>query len=492
MQTLSNNIKFGLISPVQSNLDRSTITSSIVHIGVGNFHRSHQETIFQQYMEKTGNHNLGVYGISTRDNDKELSRLLKDQDCLYTVLEQSDRDRAKDYIISSLLSYSILSESLHEIIEKLTSPETTLVTLTVTEGGYNFNDSTGEFQISNPDIQHDIKNSTKPRTFYGLIYEALKIRREKGIAPFDLLSCDNVEKNGTILKKGVLTFAALISLEMKKWVEENVAFPCSMVDRITPLTSDLDKKYVKDTYGFIDNAPVPSEPFILWVIEDEFNNPRPDLDKLENVYFVKDVSNHEKMKMRLLNAGHVLFSHMALYEGLEFSSDFMTTAPFDKAVETMMRKEALPFVGEVAGFDVIGFLENTIKRFKNTKIKDQTLRLATDTSNRTTKFILPTIEDSISRDNVAPPLLTLGVAGWAYCLSEELFFDDILRDKLVSAAKTAVRTSGRAFVEALPEIFSDTLRNSSEFVKQFELSLKLIRENGPARAIAMTLEEYYC
>lgn len=491
MQILNNDIKFNSKSPVQADLDRSKITSSIVHIGVGNFHRSHQETFYQQYMKKTGVNNLGVYGISTRDNDKKLSGLLKDQDCLYTVLEQSDSDDAKDYIVSSLLSFSILSENFDGIIDKLTNPATTLVTLTVTEGGYNFNDSTGEFQLSSPDIQHDIADISHAKTFYGLIYHALTVRKEKGIAPFDLLSCDNVEKNGKILKKGVLAFAGEISSEMKLWIEENVAFPCSMVDRITPLTTDEDRQYVKDTYTYIDNVPVPSEPFILWIIEDEFNNPRPDLDKLDNVYFVEDVSNHEKMKMRLLNAGHVVFSHLALCEGLEFSSDFMTADPFDRGVETMMRKEALPYVGEVKGFDVVGFLDNTVKRFKNTKIKDQTLRLATDTSNRSTKFILPTIEDSIKAVNVAPPLLTLGVAGWAYALLQDIFFEDILRDKLLAAAKEAVKTGGKAFIEGMPEIFSETLQGSPIFIERFEESLDLIRENGPAKALSMTLDRFY-
>ncbi|MDF1566389.1 MAG: mannitol dehydrogenase family protein [Spirochaetaceae bacterium] len=491
MQTLNNSTIFGSKSPERYKLSRSEITSSIVHIGVGNFHRSHQEYFFQKYMEETKQTDLGVYGISVRDNDKKLAELMNTQDCLYTVLEQSDNDDTEDFVISSLLSYKILSESCSQILVKLTEPTTTLVTLTVTEGGYNFNDSTGEFILSNPDIQNDIKDTSKPRSFYGLIYEALKQRKERGIAPFDLLSCDNVEKNGKILKKGVLSFADQIFTEMKTWIEKNVAFPCSMVDRITPLTTDQDREYVKQTYGYIDQAPVPCEPFILWVIEDEFNNARPDLDRLDDVYFVKDVSPHEKMKMRLLNAGHVVFAHMALYEKLVFSCDFMTSYPFDKGVETMMRKEALPYVGEVPDFDVIGFLENTIKRFRNTKIKDQTLRLATDTSNRTTKFILPTIEDALKAGNPVPPLLTLGVAGWCYALSEDLFFEDVLRDRLLTAAKEAVTKRGKAFLDAVPEVFSNTLRNSQFFVEQFEESLKLIMENGPAKAIDLTLHKYY-
>ncbi|MDA3955645.1 mannitol dehydrogenase family protein [Oceanispirochaeta sp.] len=491
METLSNTLKFNKKSPLLPRLDRSKMTSSIVHIGVGNFHRSHQETFFQRYMEETGQVDLGIYGISVRDNDKPLAQLLNSQDCLYTVLEQSDSDEPRDYLISSLLNYKILSESCKQIIEKLSDPATTLVTLTVTEGGYNFNDSTGEFQILNPDIQHDIVHTAEPKTFYGLLYEALKSRRAKGISPFDLLSCDNVEKNGEILKKGLLTFASQISNEMKEWIEQNVAFPCSMVDRITPLTSKQDKEYIKEEYSYIDNCPVPCEPFILWVIEDHFNNARPDLDKLDNVYFVEDVSPHEKMKMRLLNAGHVTFAHMALYEGLEYSSDFMTTYPFDRAVEKMMREEALPFVGEVPDFDVIGFLNNTIKRFRNPKIKDQTLRLATDTSNRITKFVLPTIEDSIRSIDQAPPLLTLGVAGWCHALSEGQEFSDPLRESLVEAAQKAVKTEGREFILAFPEIFTETLRESSVFMEVFEESLILICENGPARAISMTLERHY-
>ncbi len=491
MNKLNNTLQFGEKAPVLPEMDRSEMRASIVHIGVGNFHRSHQETFFQQFMEDTGRRDLGVFGVSVRDADKPLADLLNRQDCLYTVLEQSDRDPAKDYLVSSLLAYKIMSESADEIMSKMTDPSTTLVTLTVTEGGYNFNDSTGEFIINNPDIQHDLTDRSIPRSFYGLLYEALSIRKEKGVAPFDLLSCDNVAKNGEVLKKGVLSFAAEVSAEMKEWIENNVAFPCSMVDRITPLTTDADRNYVKETYGYSDEVAVPCEPFILWVIEDHFNNPRPDLDKLGNVYFADDVAPHERMKMRLLNAGHVVFSHMALYEGMEFSCDFMNADPFDRGVELMMRKEALPFVGEVPGFDVNGFLENTLSRFKNAKIKDQTLRLATDTSNRTTKFILPTIEDSVSARSTAPPLLTLGVAGWCFALSKGLEFDDYLRPRLLKAAEAAVSAEGRDFIKALPEIFSPVLQESEAFLTLFDDSLKLIIKEGPAGALRATLAKYY-
>jgi mannitol 2-dehydrogenase len=478
-------------APVLPGLERSEMSGSIVHIGVGNFHRSHQETFFQRFMEETGRRDLGVYGVSVRDADKPLAQLLNSQDCLYTVLEQSDRDEAKDYLVSSLLSYKVMSERADEIMAKMTDPATTLVTLTVTEGGYNFNDSTGEFILDNPDIRHDLSDRSVPRSFYGLIYESLRRRRDKGTAPFDLLSCDNVAKNGEVLKKGVLSFAAEVSAEMKDWIEKNVAFPCSMVDRITPLTTDADRAYVKDSFGYIDEVPVPCEPFILWVIEDHFNHPRPDLDRLANVYFADDVAPHERMKMRLLNAGHVVFAHMALCEGLEFSCDFMNAEPFDRGVELMMREEALPFVGEVPGFDVVGFLENPLSRFKNAKIKDQTLRLATDTSNRTTKFILPTIEDSVEKTDKAPPLLTLGVAGWCFALSRGLEFEDHLRPRLLEAAEAAVAGTGREFIKAFPELFSPVLQESEAFLILFEDSLKLLCERGPAGALAETLKRNY-
>ena len=491
MNKLNNTLQFKENAPVLSGLDRNEMNASIVHIGVGNFHRSHQETFFQRYMEETGRRDLGIYGVSVRDADKPLAELLSSQDCLYTVLEQSGRDEAHDYLMSSLLSYKIMSESADEIMAKMTDPSTTLVTLTVTEGGYNFNDSTGEFIIDNPDIQHDLSDRSIPKSFYGLIYEALSIRKEKGIVPFDLLSCDNVAKNGEVLKKGVLTFAAEVSMEMRDWIDKNVSFPCSMVDRITPLTTDADRSFVKDNYGYIDEVPVPCEPFILWVIEDHFNNPRPDLDKLKDVYFADDVAPHERMKMRLLNAGHIIFAHMALYEGLEFSCDFMDSAPFDRGVELMMRKEALPYVGDVPGFDVMGFLENTLSRFKNAKIKDQTLRLATDTSNRTTKFVLPTIEDWVEKADKAPPLQTLGVAGWCFALSEGLEFEDCLRPRLLEAAKTAVNGTGREFIKAFPELFSPILQESETFLSAFEQSLKLICELGPAKALAATLDKNY-
>lgn len=492
MKTLNNDMLAMLKSKLAvPNFDRKTLSKSIVHIGVGNFHRAHQAYFFQQLMEKTGETRWGIYGVGVRGRNKTFYQALNAQDCLYTLTEKSDTETAHDIVVGSLLSHSILSEKRQEIIDKIAHPETTLITFTVTEGGYNIDDSTGEFLLDNPLIQADLNNPSSPQTFYGLLYAALRKRRDAGIAPPDLLSCDNVEMNGEVLKKGMLAYSEQLDPEMAHWLEEQVAFPNAMVDRIVPVTSSDDRDYVKQQYGYIDHCPVPCEPFILWVIEDSFNRERPPLETLDNVFLVSDVRPYEKMKMRLLNAGHVVFAHMALMEGHQFACDFMNAAPFDLAIETMMREEALPCVGEISGMDVMDFLNNTLLRFKNRAIKDQTARLANFTSERTPKFILPTIADNIIREGKRSPLLTLGTAGWCYYLSKNEDVVDKMASELVEKAQKAVAGDSSVFVKELPTLFPEVLRQNESFLALFDKALSTIKIQGPSAAIMSFLKEFY-
>lgn len=492
MKTLNNDMLAGLRGKlVVPDFDRNRLSSAVVHIGVGNFHRAHQAYFLQQLMEQTHETRWGIYGVGVLDLDQKLSQALNAQDCLYTLTEKSDTQVAKDVVVGSLLSHTMLSENRRAIIAKIAHPETTLVTFTVTEGGYNIDDTTGEFLLDNPMIQADLKNPAEPRTFYGLLYAALRQRNEAGFAPPDLLSCDNVEMNGAVLKKGMLAYAKQQDADMAQWMEEHVAFPNAMVDRITPVTSAEDRDYVKQHYDYIDNCPVPCEPFILWVIEDTFKRERPALEILDQVLLVSDVRPYEKMKMRLLNAGHVVFAHIALMEGHQFACDFMNASPFDQAIETMMLKEALPCVGEVPAMDVMEFLNNTLLRFKNRAIKDQTARLANFTSERTPKFILPTIADNINRDGKMSPLLTLGTAGWCYYLSRNQGVVDKMASELVEKARRAAAGESRVFVKELATIFPEVLRQNEAFLRLFDQALATIKAQGPAAAIMSFLKEFY-
>lgn len=492
MNTLNNSILADLKRALHvPNFDRYALTSSIVHIGVGNFHRAHQAYFLQQLMEQTGDTRWGIYGVGVLDQDKALSQALNAQDCLYTLTEKSDTEAANDVVVGSLASHRILSEGRADILAKIADPGTTLVTFTVTEGGYNIDDTTGEFLLDTPAIQADLKNPLEPKTFYGLLYAALKQRRAAGIAPPDLLSCDNVEMNGSVLKKGMLAYARQLDADMAAWLEAEVAFPNAMVDRITPVTSEADREYVKQRYGYIDACPVPCEPFILWVIENEFKRERPAFESLDQVFMVSDVRPYEQMKMRLLNAGHVVFAHMALMEGHQFACDFMNAAPFDPAIETMMRKEALPCVGTVTGMDVMEFLDNTLLRFKNRAIKDQTSRLANFTSERATKFTLPSIADNIVRDGRMSPLLTMGTAGWCYYLSKNDGVIDKMAATLVEKAQKAVSGDSSMFVKESATIFPEVLRQNADFLALFDKALSTVKDQGPAAAITQFLNEYY-
>ena len=393
--------------------DRRTVTPGIVHIGVGGFHRAHEAVYLDDLMALGAGRKWGICGVGVRPADAAMRDALVPQDCLYTVVTRSaEGDAAR--VIGSLKRFLFAPEQTEAVLEALAAPETRIVSLTITEGGYNFSPATGEFDGENPDVRHDLKDPAHPVSVFGFLAEALDRRRRAGSAPFTILSCDNVPENGDMARKTLLAFAALRNPALRDpalrdWIAARAAFPNSMVDRITPQTTDADRAMVREEFGIEDDWPVVCEPFRQWIIEDKFSNGRPLLERV-GVQFTTDVHPYEMMKLRLLNASHSAMGYLGFLAGFPFIHEIMADDVFREFIKRLMDQEVTPLLAPVPGIDLAEYKGTLLTRFANPAIKDQTARICLDGSSKVPKFLLPSLREAAGRGPSA--LLTLALAGW--------------------------------------------------------------------------------
>ncbi len=392
--------------------DRVSIKSGIVHIGVGGFHRSHQAFYIHQLLEKHQEYDWGICGVGIREADRKMKDALGSQDNLYTLITQHPHGQVNCQIIGAHTDYILAVDSPRLAIEKMSHPETKIVSLTITEGGYNFNPNTGAFDFDHPDVQHDLQNADAPRTVFGYLTAALVRRREEGLPAFTILSCDNIQHNGDVARKMLLSFAQKQNPDVSKWISEEVSFPNSMVDRITPVTSEAEIAYLKKTYGLLDQWPVVCEPFIQWVIEDNFSNGRPPLEKL-GVQFVPDVTPYEKMKIRLLNAGHSVLGIPGALHGHPTIDACMKDEVFAGFMRRFMDEEASPVLGAIEGIDLSSYKDSLEERFANPNIKDGVSRICSESSAKLPKFLISTLLENLEKGG-SIRYSTFILAAWCY------------------------------------------------------------------------------
>jgi mannitol 2-dehydrogenase len=336
MITKLNEKNLSLLEPSVAvpSYDRSKVGQSIAHIGVGGFHRAHQAVYADDLFHLSGESQWGLCGVGLLKHDARIRDVMLAQDCLYTVVERGAHGE-KARIIGSIVNFLYGPGNTQEVIEKLASADRRIVSLTITEGGYYVHQGTGEFDAQHPDIQHDLAEPSEPICSFGYLLEALNRRRTRGMPPFTVMSCDNLQSNGDIIKKMLLAFAELRDPKLHNWLVENCAFPNSMVDRITPATTDEHRTLVKEEFGIDDGWPVMCEPFKQWVIEDHFPLGRPAWEQV-GAQMTSDVLPYEKMKLRLLNASHQAMCYIGMLLGYEFAHEAMSDAQISKLVETMM------------------------------------------------------------------------------------------------------------------------------------------------------------
>ncbi|MEO9893045.1 mannitol dehydrogenase family protein [Aurantibacter sp.] len=392
--------------------ERSPIKIGVVHIGVGGFHRAHQAYYLHQLHEQFGATDWGICGIGLREADRKIYTIFKKQDSLYSLIIKHPNGEINSEVIGSILDFDFGVDAPEAVVNRMAHVDTKIVSLTITEGGYNFNPSTGEFDFENKDIQHELKNPNEPITVYGFLTAALRKRRDENLPAFTIMSCDNIEHNGDVARKMVLAFARRQDPELAEWITQEVSFPNSMVDRITPVTTPEDIAYLVDTYAVQDEWPVTCEPFIQWVVEDNFSNGRPELEKV-GVQFVPDVKPYEKMKLRLLNAGHSVIGILGAIHGHNTINACMEDPLFVTYLRAFMDTEASPVLDEVKGINLESYKDSLEERFANPNIKDSVARICSESSAKLPKFLIATIHENLeSGGNIK--LATLIIVAWCY------------------------------------------------------------------------------
>ncbi|TKJ35175.1 mannitol dehydrogenase family protein [Blastococcus sp. CCUG 61487] len=387
--------------------DRAALTPAVVHFSVGGFHRAHQLLYFDEVAERRISSGWGVVGVGL--HSRTMKDALAPQDHLYTVVERSpDGERAR--VVGVMVDYHFAPDDPARVLDLLTDERTRMVSLTITGSGYRLSPSTRTFDADDVDIQADLRSPATPRTVFGYLVEALDRRRRAGLAPFTVVSCDNMHRNGDAARDAVVGFARLRDEVLARWISDRVAFPSSMVDRITPHTPPGEREAVARRYGVDDRWPVITEPFSQWVIEDTFCNGRPPLDEV-GVRFVPDVAAYELMKTRLLNASHCALGYLGSLAGLRSLDEVMAEPVFARYVERMMDDEVTPLLPEPPGIDLADYKRTLLQRFANPAISDGLPRLCRRGSTKMPHHLLPSLHEALASGR-PHRLLTLGLAGW--------------------------------------------------------------------------------
>jgi mannitol 2-dehydrogenase len=390
---------------------REGLTAGIVHFGVGHFHRAHQAMYVHRLLEQGLAREWAYFGVGVMPSNARMRDVLNTQDGLYTLVLRGEDGTETADVIGSIIGFAYAPDDPQHVIEKIASPETKIITLTITEGGYNIHPLTGQFDLTDELIAADLTGDRAPGTMFGIVTEALDRRRSRGIGPLTIVSCDNIPGNGHVTKSAFLAYAAARDAELAAWVKDVVTFPNTMVDRIVPATTAHDIAYVRDHFSTDDAWPVVAEPWVQWIIEDDFAAGRPPLE-LAGVQFVDDVEPYELVKLRLLNATHQAIAYFAALADIEYVHEAVRNPRFRAFLSRFMTEEAAPTLTPVPGIDFAEYRDTGLKRFSNAAIADTVARLAADTSDRIPKFIFPFVRERLERDEPVP-LSAAITAAWA-------------------------------------------------------------------------------
>ncbi|MEM1364854.1 MAG: mannitol dehydrogenase family protein [Pseudomonadota bacterium] len=393
--------------------DRSKLSAGIVHIGVGNFHRAHQAWYLHRLMQRGLCHDWAIVGAGVRPNDAAQRERLLAQDCLTALIKLDPAGKSAE-VTGSMIDYVPVEPDNSTLIKRMAQQDIRIVSLTVTEGGYYTDPGTGEFEASHDDIMHDAANPDIPRTAFGAMIEALRLRRANGAGPFTGLCCDNLQGNGAILRRTLLSLANMSDPGLAEWIDANCTFPNSMVDCIVPATGPKELALVAE-FGVADAAPVTHENFRQWVVEDNFCAGRPDWDQV-GATFSDQVHDFEAMKLQVLNGGHQLIAIPGDLLGIETISGCMASPLIRDFLLSTMRAEVLPTVKPVPGTTPRHYLELIDSRFANAEIFDTSRRVAFDGSSRQPGFIVPSIRDALAHDLPVEGLALMSALWMRYCL----------------------------------------------------------------------------
>ncbi len=402
----------------------------IVHIGLGAFHRAHQGVYLEKVLSEQGG-DWSIVSANIRSNYRLVDQL-NAAGHRYHVVEYSDKETAKVREIRAIKEaiFTGTEDGRKALLKYLTASTTKIVTLTVTEKGYYLEPVSGRLLIDNPDIRHDLNPVNQPKTALGFIVQALKQRKDQGIEAFTVLSCDNMPHNGVRAKQAAVEFAKVKDEAFAKWIEKNVAFPSTMVDRIVPAVSPADIEMIYADTGLNEPILVKTEHFSQWVIEDDFPLGRPDWETA-GVQMVDDVANYEMMKLRMLNGSHSLLAYLGSLAGFKTVSEAMQDESIRAFLDFYMRQEVAPTLSSFSSEELEAYSEQLLQRFENTSLHHQLLQIAMDGSQKLPQRWLSTLLQL--RDLKLPSTaIELGIAGWMSFVCHAAYGSQSINDPLES------------------------------------------------------------
>lgn len=469
--------------------DRSEVTPGIVHFGVGGFHRAHQ-AMFVDRALRAGARDWGIIGVGVLPGDRDMRDALAAQDNLYTLATAAPDGSEDASVIGSIVDYLYAPDDRSAVVDALADPRVRIVSLTITEGGYEVDDVTGEFRPTGVLTLADLEGFSEPRSVLGLILSGLRRRRSNGSEPFVIMSCDNLPENGRVARTALLGFAERLDPELAGWIAEHVAFPNSMVDRITPATTDETRSHIAERFGIEDAWPVRSESFVQWVLEDRFPTGRPAFEEV-GVQIVDDVEPYELMKLRLLNGSHQAMGYLGLLADLTTVQQACAEPLFVEFLLSYMHNEAIPTLHPHEGIDLIAYTHELIARFGNDSIGDTLARLVVDGADRLTKFVLPVTRDRLARGESIRHT-ALAIAAWS------ALHDDVTesgasimmvdrRAAEVRAAVAADQKSPGAVLE-LAFVFGD-LAQDLQFREAYVTARESLRRDGVRASMAAVISQ---
>lgn len=465
------------------------VRCGILHIGVGNFHRAHQQFYLNKLLADADQRDWGICGVCLLPADQALVQRLRAQNLAYTLTVCAADGQTKVYQMSALRELLWGVEQPAAVVEKIADPAIKIITLTITEGGYNIDKATGEFNLDNESVRADLANPAAPQTVFGFVAQGLRARKAASGAPLTMLCCDNLQHNGDTTKKAFLSFMQAQDAELARWAAAHVSFPNSMVDRITPATTPPDVARLNTASGLPDAAPVYCEEFIQWVIEDNFRAGRPALERV-GVEFAADVAVYEKMKLSLLNASHTLLSYPAFLMGYRRVDEAMGDAQLGRYLQEFMDLDITPHVPAPPHTDLGQYKQTLLQRFANPAVSDQVARLCADGSSKFPVYIMPNLAKMIRAQQ---PLARVAFLLAAYRHYLRTQADDHGQPyPLVEPGATAEDT--RLIASAEPLDFLDVsafkqvpLRTVAAFTAPYLASGRAIQELGTAQALAGVL-----
>ncbi|PIE08069.1 MAG: mannitol dehydrogenase [Rhodobacterales bacterium] len=469
--------------------DRAKLTAGILHIGLGNFHRAHQSWYLHRLMQQGLAQDWAIVGAGVRPYDADMRAKLAAQDYLTTLIELAP-DATSAEVVGSMIDYVPVEEGNGPLIARMARPDIRIVSLTVTEGGYYIDPATGGFDAAHPDILHDAAHPDTPKTAFGAMVAALKIRRDKGTGPFTGQCCDNLQSNGAVLRQTVVSLARLSDPALADWIDSHCTFPNAMVDCIVPATGEKEMALAREL-GIDDAAPVTHEPFRQWVIEDDFCAGRPDWDKAGGgAQFSDNVHGYEAQKIRILNAGHQVVANLAELMGIGIVSEILADDRLRAFLRKVAETEILPHVVPVPGKTPAQYLDLIVERFSNPRIVDTTRRLCFDGSSRHPGFVLPTVRDGLRAGTPVSGLALVEAAWCRMCAGTRddgsaIAPNDPFWDKLNQTALAARDDPGAWLAQSTTY---GSLKDEAAFAAPFASWLAMLWDKGAEHAVGQYLK----